>query len=150
MSENQEPWKTEPDYEYFTHMNVSCLVARMQYGHLNGYIALPGTHPWAGKEIEAIRGLGIEFIWPITFVRHATAGVLQASVLGFDTMSEFCPNVPVNEEVNNPDHYVPFDEVMRRTKQLAAEARSVGKVKFPHAKRWPVTQAWDYPWNIFK
>lgn len=148
MNEPLQPWKTEPDYEYFTHRGVACLVARMpDAGHVNGYIALPDTHAWFGRDVAAFRELTLNFLHPITFAQEMEAEGLKVYVIGFDTAHGYCPHSP--GEYQKPEHYSTFDEVINYTKELATEARSGGKVKFIRTKKIWMTQAWNYPWNLF-
>lgn len=141
-----KPWENEPDYEYFTFAGVECVVARMQDGHVNGYIALPNTHPWFGRELQAFRELNLDLHFGITYTKlHEDEG-LQAYIVGFDTASGYRPNI----QVGNPERYFTFAWVMAQTQLLASQARTAGKVKFPHDKRLQITQSWNYPWNIIK
>lgn len=146
---DEKPWLNEPDYEYFTFAGVECLVARMQDGHVNGYIAIPNTHPWFGRELEAFRELNTKLYFihfSITYAKLHDHDGLQAYIVGFDTSAGYRPNTGVGD----PERYFTFTWVMAQTQLLASQARAAGKVKFPYDKRLQVTQSWNYPWNIIK
>lgn len=44
----QGPWDNEPDRVEFMHGQFACVVARMEGGHLCGYVRVPDGHPLAG------------------------------------------------------------------------------------------------------
>jgi hypothetical protein len=150
MSDENKPWETEPDYEYFAHRGVECVVARMpDAGHLNGYIALPDTHPWFGRELAAFRELNLKFLYPITYAQEHAREDSKIYVVGFDTASfGYCPKSPTS--FSNPNHYFTFAEVLKLTKELAEDARGAGKVGFEGYPRTEITMSWNYPWNIVK
>jgi hypothetical protein len=141
----EKPWLNEPDYEYFTHKGVECLVARKEHtGHLNGYIALPQLHPW--YMVNNVKEVEMNFPWSITLSeRHDLDGVYMI-VLGFDNFSSYCPKLSVGD----PKTYRTFEWTKEQVKKLAAEARSVGKAGFQRSRRKAITQAWNYPWNLIK
>jgi hypothetical protein len=137
----KNPWETEPDYEYFEFAGVSCLVARMpDSGHVNGYIAIPNTHPWFGRELQAFRELNLEIHLSITYAMLFEDKGQQIYVVGFDTFGGYSPL----STVGDPERYYTFAWVTAQTQLLASQARAAGKVKFPRHK----DDAWNYPWDI--
>jgi hypothetical protein len=46
------PWQDEPDEYRWTHAGLACYIYRHfpVTGSLNGYVAVPDTHPWWGKD----------------------------------------------------------------------------------------------------
>jgi hypothetical protein len=143
------PWLDEPDYEFFSHAGVECLVLRMpDTGCLNGYIALPDTHPWYGRELQAFQELNLEFSRAITFAQEKECSPGEkAYVIGFDTQSNsYWPKRPQPHQM--PEQYYTFEQVQTLTQELALEASRAGKVRFKQPK--PENQDWMYPWNFLQ
>lgn len=88
---NYEPWKNEPDDAVFEAHGLKCQIRRVSWsGHLCGYVGLPESHPWFGKQygdsVKASREL-IER--PIDIDKVGAINVLCASTKG-DDIAEAC------------------------------------------------------------
>lgn len=46
-------WETEPDYEFFHEAGLPCVINRGPSDSLCGYVGIPASHPWHGKEYNA-------------------------------------------------------------------------------------------------
>jgi len=48
---NEKPWENEPNQLDFESFGLKCQVRRVPWsGHLCGYVGIPESHPWFGKE----------------------------------------------------------------------------------------------------
>lgn len=50
----ERPWEHEPDSEEFEHAGLLCAIRRGPAGTLNGYVAIPPSHPLHGKGYDCM------------------------------------------------------------------------------------------------
>ncbi len=89
------PWDDEPDELDFAFGDVRCRIVRHpRLGMLNGYVAIPPSHPWYGKsydDLDPDEGDGVEVHGGLTFAgtfdeaTYATADGQPLWWVGFDT-----------------------------------------------------------------
>ncbi|MDR8873578.1 hypothetical protein [Burkholderia multivorans] len=49
-----QSWKSEPNEEVFEAHGMKCKIRRVSWsGHLCGYVGVPESHPWFGKDYNA-------------------------------------------------------------------------------------------------
>lgn len=46
------PWDSEPNEEAFVHAGLPCAIRRGPMGSLNGYVAVPPSHPFHGQDYD--------------------------------------------------------------------------------------------------
>lgn len=88
---DSEPWKNEPDDAVFEAHGLKCQISRISWsGHLCGYVGLPESHPWFGKEYSDSVKASRELIErQIDIDKVGAINVLCASTKG-DDLAEAC------------------------------------------------------------
>lgn len=63
------PWQDEPDEVVWSYGDVPCRIVRHpRNGQLNGYVGIPPSHPWYGKDLTSASEVDVH--GGITFSSH--------------------------------------------------------------------------------
>jgi hypothetical protein len=98
------PWQTEPDEVTWSFGDVPCRIVRHPgHGSLNGYVAVPPSHPWYGTDMHDV---DVDVHGGITF-----AGRFGIHVT---------PDVPVEDVIDEDD----LDDVVSTTRTFYGAFRA--------------------------
>lgn len=90
------PWLTEPDLVVGTYRGYAWAILRREHWcNLNGYVNIPGIHPWCGKHYEECEGVNVH--GGLTYAGAGTLGFTHSIAvpdgspwwIGFDTAHSF-------------------------------------------------------------
>jgi len=132
------PWDDEPDKVYWVDddTDLDCLIVRNRLGALCGYVGVPPTHPWHGKDYDDVPAEvhgGLTYADRCQPAENEAAGICHVPAagrsedvwwLGFDT-AHACDRLPWMGGVFGDGEYRDIAYVTAEVVSLAKQAGGV-------------------------
>lgn len=126
-------WNNEPDRQDFIHAGFSCFILRNQIGCWCGYVGIPESHPYFGKDYNDIP---VDVHGGITYadkcdppICHIPEKGMPENVwwLGFDTAHAFdlCPSMHRRFQFGDTYAYRNMEYSINETKKLAEQLKKL-------------------------